>query len=177
MIRASPYSSWQKSYSASVTISLSVQERPLASYRCQSAHGIDTRKFHGSFRLCFRLFAFPYSLMLISKDCFSKLPYRYFNEFLVLYSDFSDSRQISLLRISSQYVVSHTTHITGLFLHSKRLFYADHKDSAIDFSMMIHCKALLMVSVFTNGITPSGKNQLIQYLEQAYLVTFASRQD
>nr|DAE66058.1 MAG TPA: hypothetical protein [Bacteriophage sp.] len=29
------------------------------------------------------------------------LPYRYFNEFLVLYSDFSDSRQISLLRISS----------------------------------------------------------------------------
>nr|DAW02527.1 MAG TPA: hypothetical protein [Caudoviricetes sp.] len=29
------------------------------------------------------------------------LPYRYFNESLVLYSDFSDSRQISLLRISS----------------------------------------------------------------------------
>nr|DAE85442.1 MAG TPA: hypothetical protein [Bacteriophage sp.] len=29
------------------------------------------------------------------------LPYRYFNEFLVLYSDLSDSRQISLLRISS----------------------------------------------------------------------------
>nr|DAX06915.1 MAG TPA: hypothetical protein [Bacteriophage sp.] len=28
------------------------------------------------------------------------LPYRYFNEFLVLYSDFSDSRQISLLEIS-----------------------------------------------------------------------------
>nr|DAL52607.1 MAG TPA_asm: hypothetical protein [Bacteriophage sp.] len=29
------------------------------------------------------------------------MPYRYFNESLVLYSDFSDSRQISLLRISS----------------------------------------------------------------------------
>nr|DAE37432.1 MAG TPA: hypothetical protein [Caudoviricetes sp.] len=29
------------------------------------------------------------------------LPYRYFNEFLVLYSDFSDSRQISLFEISS----------------------------------------------------------------------------
>nr|DAH83952.1 MAG TPA: hypothetical protein [Caudoviricetes sp.]DAI71177.1 MAG TPA: hypothetical protein [Bacteriophage sp.]DAL71318.1 MAG TPA: hypothetical protein [Bacteriophage sp.] len=29
------------------------------------------------------------------------MPYRYFNEPLVLYSDFSDSRQISLLRISS----------------------------------------------------------------------------
>ena len=160
-----------------MTISLSVQERPLASYRYQSTHGIDTRKFHGSFRLCFRLFAFPYSHMLVSKDCFLKLPYRYFNEFLVLYSDFSDSRQISLLRISSQSVVSHTTHITGLFLHRRRLLFADHKDSAFDFSMMIHCKALLTVSVFTNGITPSGKNQLIQYLEQAYLVTIASRHD
>ena len=81
-------------------IGLSFRERLLASYHCQSTHGIDTHKFHGSFRLCFRLFAFPYSLMLISKDCFSKLPYRYFNEFLVLYSDFSDSRQISLFEIS-----------------------------------------------------------------------------
>ena len=37
--------------------------------------------------------------------------------------------------------------------------------------MMIHCKALLMVPISTTRITPSGKNQLIQYLEQAYLVT------
>nr|DAQ14433.1 MAG TPA: hypothetical protein [Bacteriophage sp.] len=36
------------------------------------------------------------------RNClFKNLPYRYFNESLVLYSDLSDSRQISLLRISS----------------------------------------------------------------------------
>lgn len=105
------------------------------------------------------------------------LPYRYFNDFLVLYTDFSASRQIGFLRISI--AVGSLSHheLNGLFLHCKRLLIADHKESAIDFSMMIHCKALLTVSVFTNGIIPSGKNQLIQYLEQAYLVTIASRHD
>lgn len=95
----------------------------------------------------------------------------------MLYSDFSDSRQISLFEISSWSVVSHTTHITGLFLHCKRLFYADHKDSAFNFSMMIHCKALLTVSVSTNEITSTGKNQLIQYPELTYLAIIASQQD
>lgn len=37
-------------------IGLSFRERLLASYHCLSTHGIDTHKFHGSFRLCFRLF-------------------------------------------------------------------------------------------------------------------------
>lgn len=36
-----------------MTISLSVRARPLASYRGQSTHGINTHKFHGSFRSCF----------------------------------------------------------------------------------------------------------------------------
>ena len=36
-------------------ISLSFWERLLASYHCLSTHGIDTRKFHGSFRLCFNI--------------------------------------------------------------------------------------------------------------------------
>ena len=42
---------------------------------------------------------------------------------------------------------------------------------------MIHCKALLTFSVSTTRIASSGKNQLVQYLEQVYLVTIASRQD
>nr|DAL13713.1 MAG TPA_asm: hypothetical protein [Bacteriophage sp.] len=105
------------------------------------------------------------------------LPYRYFNEFLVLYSDFSDSRQISLLRISISIGSLSHHELNGLFLHSRRLLFADHKDSAFDFSMMIHCTALLMFSISTTRITSSGKNQLIQYLEQAYLVTIASQQE
>ena len=89
----------------------------------------------------------------------------------MLYSNFLDSRQISLLRISI--AVGGLSHheLNGLFLHRRRLLITDHKDSAFDFSMMIHCKALLMVSISTTRITPSGKNQLIQYLEQAYLFT------
>lgn len=105
------------------------------------------------------------------------LPYRYFNELLVLYSNFSDSRQISLLRISISVGSLSHHELNGLFLHSRRLLFADHKDSAFNFSMMIHCKALLMVSISTTRITSSGKNQLIQYLEQAYLVTIASQQE
>nr|DAK85995.1 MAG TPA: hypothetical protein [Caudoviricetes sp.] len=50
-------------------------------------------------------------------------------------------------------------------MHCKRLFYADHKDSAFDFSMMIHCKALLTMFVFSNRITSAKKNQPIQYPE------------
>lgn len=105
------------------------------------------------------------------------LPYRYFNELLVLYSNFSDSRQISLLRISISVGSLSHHELNGLFLHSRRPLFADHKDSAFDFSMMIHCTALLMVSISTTRITSSGKNQLIQYLEQAYLVTIASQQE
>lgn len=45
------------------------------------------------------------------------------------------------------------------------------------FSMMIHCKALLTVSVSTNEITSTGKNQLIQYPELTYLAIIASQQD
>lgn len=114
------------------------------------------------------------------QNIFSKiknLPYRYFNESLVLYSDFSDSRQISLLRFSISVGSLSHHELNGLFLHSRRLLFADHKDSAFNFSMMIHCKALLMVSISTTRITSSGKNQLVQYLEQAYLITIASRQD
>lgn len=138
-----------------------------------STHGIDTHKFHGSFRIVCNVF------LILETFFFSNqtLPYRYFNEFLVLYTDFSVSRQIGFLRISI--AVGSLSHyeLNGLFLHCKRLLIADHKESAIDFSMMIHCKALLMVSISTTRITPSGKNQLIQYLEQAYLVTIASRHD
>lgn len=93
------------------------------------------------------------------------MPYRYFNEFLVLYSDFSDSRQIGLVRFSTAIRSLSHHKLNGLFLHRKRLFYADHKDSAFDFSMMIHCKALLTVSVSTSAITHAGKNQFIQYPE------------
>lgn len=71
------------------------------------------------------------------------MPYRYFNRFLVLYPDFSGSRQISLFEFSSRSVVSHTAHLTGLFLHRRRLFIADHKYPAFDLSMMIHCRVLL----------------------------------
>lgn len=42
---------------------------------------------------------------------------------------------------------------------------------------MIHCKALLMVSIFSNAITSTGKNQLIQYPELTYLAIIASQQD
>lgn len=42
---------------------------------------------------------------------------------------------------------------------------------------MIHCKALLTVSVSTNEITSTGKNQLIQYPELTYLAIIASQQD
>ena len=141
-----------------------------------STHGIDTHKFHGSFRICFRLFC-TFCIVHIKIAYLRTLPYRYFNEPLVLYSDFSDSRQISLLRISI--AVGGLSHheLNGLFLHRKRLLITDHKDSAFNFSMMIHCKELLMVSIFSTRITSSGKNQLIQYLEQAYLVTIASRHD
>lgn len=138
-----------------------------------STHGIDTHKFHGSFRIVCNVF------LILETFFFSNqtLPYRYFNEFLVLYPNFSGSRQISLLRISI--AVGGLSHheLNGLFLHRKCLLITDHKDSAFDFSMMIHCKALLMVSISTTRITSSGKNQLIQYLEQAYLVTIASRHD
>ena len=154
-------------------IGLSFRERLLASYHCLSTHGIDTHRFHGSFRrICFASMDFTSTAI-----DYQNLPYRYFNKFLVLYPDFSGSRQISLLRISISVGGLSHHELNGLFLHCKRLLIADHKDSAFDFSMMIHCKALLTVSVFTNGITPSGKNQLIQYLEQAYLVTIASRHD
>ncbi len=154
-------------------IGLSFWERLLASYHCISTHRIDTYKFHGSFRI----FCLMFFIHLKHFGKIKNLPYRYFNDFLVLYTDFSASRQISLLRISI--AVGSLSHheLNGLFLHCKRLLIADHKESAFDFSMMIHCKALLMVPISTTRITPSGKNQLIQYLEQAYLVTIASRHD
>lgn len=154
-------------------IGLSFRERLLASYHCQSTHGIDTHKFHGSFRrICFASMDF-----ISTAISYQNLPYRYFNDFLVLYTDFSASRQIGFLRISI--AVGSLSHheLNGLFLHYKRLLIADHKESAFDFSMMIHCTELLMVPISTTRITPSGKNQLIQYLEQAYLVTIASRHD
>nr|DAM99561.1 MAG TPA: hypothetical protein [Caudoviricetes sp.]DAP89693.1 MAG TPA: hypothetical protein [Caudoviricetes sp.] len=48
------------------------------------------------------VFAYLHLLHCSYRNClFKNLPYRYFNEFLVLYTDFSASRQISLLRISS----------------------------------------------------------------------------
>ena len=148
-----------------MTISLSVQERPLASYRCQSTHGIDTRKFHGSFRLCFRLFCtfcIAHIEIAYSRTCHT-----------ATFTNFLCYTPVSRIQGKSAYFRDFPTspwsltphHIIGLFLHRKRLFYTDHKDSAFDFSMMIHCKALLTVSISINGITSTGKNQLIQYLE------------
>lgn len=55
--------------------------------------GLITRKFHGSFRKIFYSF-----LCLWIKNFLSLLPYRYFYQILVLYQDFSGSRQIGLLR-------------------------------------------------------------------------------
>ena len=154
-------------------IGLSFRERLLASYHCLAHMGL----IHINFTVLSELFVM-FSLILETFFFLNQtLPYRYFNEFLVLYPDFSGSRQISLLRISISVGGLSRHELNGLFLHRRRLLITDHKDSAFDFSMMIHCKALLTVSVFTNGITPSGKNQLIQYLEQAYLVTIASRHD
>lgn len=55
-----------------------------------------THKFHGSFRKIFYSF-----LCLWIKNFLSLLPYRYFYQILVLYPDFSGSRQIGLLRFPS----------------------------------------------------------------------------
>lgn len=93
----SPYPPQIQSYSATVTISLSTSERPNASYRAfppfvwaqvatYTPVGLITHKFHGSFRM----FSYPLKFS-------SKLPYRYSHEFLVLYPNFSGSRQIGLL--------------------------------------------------------------------------------
>lgn len=154
-------------------IGLSFRERLLASYHFLAHIGL----IHTNFTVLSELFVMFFIIHLKRFGEIENLPYRYFNDFLVLYTDSSALRQIGFLRISI--AVGGLSHheLNGLFLHCKRLLIADHKESAFDFSMMIHCKALLMVSISTTRITPSGKNQLIQYLEQAYLVTIASRHD
>ena len=76
------------------------------------------------------------------------MPYRYFNEFLVLYSGFQfpDSRQTGFMRFPEYSEWSLTPHTPiGLFLHRKRLLFASHKDSTIGLFMMIHCTTLLTV--------------------------------
>ena len=111
--------------------------------------------------------------------CFQSksLPYRYFNNFLVLYTDFSASRQIGFLRISI--AVGGLSHheLNGLFLHRKRLLFADHKESAIDFSMMIHCKALLTIFVFSNKNCFHWKESLDPVSRISLSHYSASRQD
>ena len=139
-----------------------------------STHGIDAHKFHGSFRSCF---FYLHSLfhMLTSKNCLLKnLPYR-ISCVILWFLRFKANQLIWDFQLVCG--LSHHLHITGLFLHCKRLFYADHKNSAIDFSMMIHCKVLLTMFVSAGRITSAGKNQLIQYPELTYLITIASQQD
>lgn len=63
------------------------------------------------------------------------------------------------------------THISGLFCHRQRLFFADHKDSAIDLSMMIHIRALLRVPLFSLAVTNKRKNRVHRYPHEHYLVT------
>lgn len=85
-----------------MTISLSTSERPNASYRCLSTYGIDTHKFHSSFRNMFwhsSLYRYEFQVRRY-KFSFQILPYRYFYELLVLYLCFQSSRQISFFRVS-----------------------------------------------------------------------------
>lgn len=90
MIRASPYPSPMQSYSANVTTSLSFRERPYASCRGQSTCRISPANF--------TVLSDVFSQFAI-EETFCLLPYRYFNEFLVLYPDFSGSRQINLFEM------------------------------------------------------------------------------
>ena len=92
MIRASPYSSTMQSYSANVTTSLSFRERPWASCRGQSTCRISL----ANFTVLSDVLKTQYSI----EETFCLLPYRYFNEFLVLYPDFSGSRQIDFFESS-----------------------------------------------------------------------------
>ena len=80
------------------------------------------------------------------------LPYRYFNEFLVLYSDFSDSRQTDLLRFPfSPWSLTPLTSTD--YSRTSGVYYVSHKDSAFDLFIMIHHTALLTVSVSISRIT------------------------
>nr|DAH33389.1 MAG TPA: hypothetical protein [Caudoviricetes sp.] len=88
------------------------------------------------------------------------LPYRYFNKSLVLYSSFLDSRQTDLARFSvySSWSLTPQTSMDSSYLSSKRLFFASHKDSAIDLFMMIRHTELLIVPIFTVRITSGRGN-------------------
>lgn len=80
------------------------------------------------------------------------LPYRYFNEFLVLYPDFSGSRQTDLLRFPfSPWSLTPLTSTD--YSRTSGVYYVSHKDSAFDLFIMIHHTALLTVSVFISRIT------------------------
>lgn len=92
MIRASPYPSPMQLYSANVTTSLSFRERPYASCRGQSTCRISP----ANFTVLSDVLKTQYSI----EETFCLLPYRYFNEFLVLYPDFSGSRQIDFFESS-----------------------------------------------------------------------------
>nr|DAH91658.1 MAG TPA: hypothetical protein [Caudoviricetes sp.] len=87
MIKTSLYSSYPQSHSVTVTISPSFRVRPLASYRCQARTGSEFNLLISRFFRKF--FDLPKKIVL---------PYRYFNEFLVLYSGFPDSRQADLMK-------------------------------------------------------------------------------
>lgn len=161
MIRISPYSLQSRPYSATVKIRPSFWERPQASYLCQAHAGLTPANF--------TVLSVMFSSIKHVKLHFINLPYRYFNESLVLYSDFSDSRQTGLFEFSSQSVVSHTTHITGLFFHRKRLLYASHKDSAFGLIMMIHYKARWKFLPSPARSLLSKRQFTIQYPELFYL--------
>lgn len=94
-IKISLYSSYLQPYSVDVTISLSVWVRPSASYRCQARTGLIPINFTVR------------SEFFCAKKYFLLLPYRYFNEFLVLYSGFPDSRQADLMKFLSVRSLSH----------------------------------------------------------------------
>ena len=97
-----------------MTISLSFRELPLASYRCQARMGLIPTNFTVRSE-CF-------GLSITSIICF--LPYRYFNEFLVLYSGFPDSRQTDLM--SFPYIVrglSHRSHQRIIPEHRASIFH------------------------------------------------------
>lgn len=144
MIRASPYSSTMQSYSANVTTSLSFRERPYASCRGQSTCRISP----ANFTVLSDVLKTQYSI----EETFCLLPYRYFNEFLVLYPDFSGSRQTDLLRFPfSPWSLTPLTSTD--YSRTSGVYYVSHKDSAFDLFIMIHHTALLTVSVSISRIT------------------------
>lgn len=106
------------------------------------------------------------------KNSYSVLPFRYFNKFLVLYTDPSASRQIGLLGISSCCRGwSHSSLcFSGLFLHWRRLFFANHKDFAFGCFIMIHDMTLSRVSPSWKSFAELPKTRCRRHPHGNYLI-------